>query len=172
MYEESDDPRSGVTRAYLDSREGIINMHSLIWNQFGSENYTDMLRYAWHNTDPHWSIDEINNRPMPRGVLDIQFKTDKTRCDQKDHITNTTCSRPAFIRCSHCGKILCLHQFMERVCIHNINEERAGPSGTSQAHMIDSDSDDDYHPNLFRHREITTSSTTTESPYGDRELAK
>lgn len=50
---ESDDPRSGVAKGYLTSRGGVINTHSLIWDQFQSEVYTDMLRYAWHNTDPH-----------------------------------------------------------------------------------------------------------------------
>lgn len=146
LFEESDDPRSGVGRDELNSRESTISFHSIIWNQFGSEAYTDMLRYSWHNTDPHWSVDEMVARPMPRGVLNIQFEFNQTQCQHHDHTTNDRCSRPAFIKCAHCGKILCLKHFLDRACFHEVNEERAGPSGVT--------------------RSTTTTTTTTKKPYG------
>lgn len=91
LHEESDDPRAGVPRAYLIRREGIINYHSLVWNQFASEAYTDMIRYAWHNTDPYWSVDELRARPPPPRVIDIQFTFDHTTCQH--HEPNGTCTR-------------------------------------------------------------------------------
>lgn len=69
IFEASIDPRNEYPIANLTSRWGAINLHSLIWNQFGSEAYTDMIRYAWHNTDPHFSTDEMR-RPAPRGVIE------------------------------------------------------------------------------------------------------
>lgn len=175
IFEESADPRSGVAREYLSSRAGIINTHSLVWNQFGSENYTDMLRFAWHNTDPDFSVDELT-RPLPvRGVIDIQFNLNETRCQHKEATSNSTCSRPAFIRCSYCGKVMCLKHFIDRACFHEIETERAGPSG-EHTHRTTPDSlDDDYDdfdPEMFRRladrstSTTTTSTSTTMRPYG------
>lgn len=162
IIEESADPRAGISREHLTSREGIISTHSLIWNQFGSEAYTDMIRYAWHNTDPHWSTDEFTNRPPPRGVLAIQFSLKGTRCEHREHDSNSLCQRPAFIMCSHCGKALCLKHFMERSCFHEVSRERAGPSGASQSHHVSSEyDDDDFDPDIFSRQRSTSTTTTT-----------
>lgn len=145
VFEAAMDPSSGVPISYLTSREGIINTHSLIWNQFASEAYTDMLRYAWHNTDPHWSFDEMVNHPKPRGVIEIQFENlNASKCQHHDH-DEGPCQRPAYIRCAHCGKNLCIKHFLDRVCFHEIDDgERAGPSGVTRPPRptYDSDSDD------------------------------
>lgn len=168
IYEAALDPSSGVSISSLDSRDGLINAHSLIWNQFGSESYTDMIRHSWHNTDPHYSLDELSRRPPPRGVIDIQFTFDQTRCQHHDHETNTTCSRPAFLKCSHCGKILCLKHFLDRVCFHESNEDRARPSGTQAISIVQTSGDDtehdDFDPDLFRNRPIRPSSTSAQPP--------
>jgi len=37
--------------ADVTSRDGIINLHSLLHDQFSSEKYRDMILYAWRNTD-------------------------------------------------------------------------------------------------------------------------
>lgn len=98
--------------AEITSREGHINVHSLIWNQFGSPAYRDMIRRAWHNTDPEFNVTELSRQPVAV-VRDIQFSFPPgSQCQHAGH------SRPAFIRCSHCGKLLCLQHFLERVCFH------------------------------------------------------
>ena len=112
---------------YLSSREGILNMHSLIWGQFSSEAYTDMLRYSWRHTDPAYSAEELAAQPVPPMVQEIQFNFDASkRCEAFD------CPSLAFIKCSHCGRLHCLHHFLQRVCYHDSEWDedigRAGPS--------------------------------------------
>lgn len=99
----------------VTSRAGIMNMHSLAWNQLSSPAYRDMIRHAWHNTDPDYSIDELQSRPPGRMVQEIQYGFDHS--DNCQH--HTGCDRHAFIRCAHCGKLLCLHHFLERSCFHD-----------------------------------------------------
>lgn len=41
------------------SRAGIINIYSLVFNQFNSTRYHVMIRYCWHDTDPESSLDEL-----------------------------------------------------------------------------------------------------------------
>lgn len=140
----------------VTSREGIINLHSLIWNQFGSEAYTDMLRYAWRNTDESFDNSELSVRPPPPMVQEVQFNFHGSK---KCEVSN--CSSHAFIRCSHCRKYLCLQHFLERKCFHAVNDQRAGPSSDTEAgpsgtkpmreeypHLFDDD-DDDFDPDLF-----------------------
>lgn len=47
------------------TRSGVINMHSLVYNQLQSYAYQDMMRYAWHKTDPGFRMDELAIRPRP-----------------------------------------------------------------------------------------------------------
>lgn len=150
----------------VTSRDGIINLHSLIWNQFGSEAYTDMLRYAWRNTDPSFENRELSVRPPPPMVQEIQFNFDGGK---KCEIPN--CNQHAFIRCSHCKKHLCLNHFLGRKCFHPVEEQRAGPSGQSSSasrpepsregtsraredypQLFDEEDDDDFDPDLFANR--------------------
>lgn len=102
-------------------REGIINMHSLIWDQFQSPAYRDMLRAAWHNTDPAYDIEELGRNP-PARVNEIQFVFDKP---QECEIAN--CTHQAFIRCAHCGKHMCLSHFLSRVHNHIDNPAVEAP---------------------------------------------
>lgn len=97
---------------FITNRAGIINMHSLIWNQFGAPAYRDMLRYAWHSTDPNFNEEELDRYP-PAMVQDIQFDFEGGQmCEVPG------CTDHAFIRCSHCHKYLCLKHLFERVCFH------------------------------------------------------
>lgn len=145
--------------SYVSSREGIVNIHSLIYNQISSENYTDMVRYSWHKTDPSFHVNEMSIRPVPRMVAEIQFDGVSGKCEHHDS-QNGTCTKQAFIRCSHCGKKLCIHHFLQRVCFHsNDGQMRAGPSGSTtqqrQQQISDTDDDDDdsdFDPDLFRNR--------------------
>lgn len=106
------------------SRKGLINMHSLIHNQFQSLVYRDMLRYAWRGTDRSYTSAELDQgRSPPRMVQDIQFDFDKGL--RREH---QPCNNYAFLRGSNCGKVMCLHQFLARSCFH---DQIAGPSGVS-----------------------------------------
>lgn len=98
--------------------EGIINLQSSIWNQFNSPLYNDMLRYSWRHTDPNFDYErDLMNNP-PQKVKGIQFTFDKTKkCEVEG------CENPAFIKWSHCGKLLCLHHFMYRTSVHNHESE-------------------------------------------------
>lgn len=111
----------------LERRETIINMHSLVWNQFDAEAYTDMLRYAWRHTNPAYGVDELALRPVPPMVQELQFNFDASqRCQVP------ICTAHAFIKCAHCGKLICLQHFLERTCFHDENDgPRAGTSADS-----------------------------------------
>ena len=113
-------------RDYISSREGILNMHSLVWNQFDSEAYTDMLRYAWRHTDLAYSVEELAARPVPPMVQELQFNFDASKKCQ----AYNNCTNHAFIKGSHCGRLLCLNHLLQRVCFHAEENEspRAGPS--------------------------------------------
>lgn len=95
----------------ITARDGIINMHSLVWNQFSAKAYTDLHRYAWHNTDPRFEREELVLDP-PNTVRKIQFNFPRGTCEVDD------CTKDAFIRCAHCGKQMCLLHFLTRTCFH------------------------------------------------------
>ena len=170
VFEEALDPRSNVSLDYLTSREGIINLHSLLWNQFGSEAYTD-IRYAWHNTDPRWSVDELRRRPPVPMVNEIQFGPNSTKsCGHFGQGQWTPCNRLAFMTCSHCGTPLCLKHFLERVCFHHVYETRAGTSGShSNRNEVtpqpDDSEDEDIDGNRFcwRHSSARTTLPSNET---------
>lgn len=101
----------------ITSREGIMNMQSLVWNQFSSPAYQDLIRHAWHNLDPLYDASlELSNDP-PNTVRKIQFSFPRGKCQVED------CNHDAFIRCSHCGRLLCFHHFLDRKCFHHSHEE-------------------------------------------------
>lgn len=84
-----------------------------------------MILYAWRNTDPEFdATKEMRNVP-PKMVADIQFNFNSTaQCERSN------CDRHAFIRCAHCGKLLCLQHFLERTCFHNLSRVRRSLDGS------------------------------------------
>lgn len=98
----------------VTSRNGTINLHSLIWNQFAAPIYSDLLRSGWHNTDPDYSTDELVLGNPPPTVDEIQFSVDAgiDRCEVDE-------SLPAYLRCAHCGCLLSLDGFLDRSCSHD-----------------------------------------------------
>lgn len=96
----------------VTSREGILNLHSLLHDQISSTQYTDMIEYAWKNTDPAFNTSELTNSPQ-KMVNDIQFNFDQAGKCQK-----ANCTEHAFVKCLHCGKLLCLKHFLKRTCFH------------------------------------------------------
>lgn len=123
----------------VTSRDGIINMHSLIWNQFSAPAYQHMHRYAWRHLDIEFSVSELARGPKPRVVQDIQFNFNSSlTCEHQN------CSRYAFNRCAHCGKHLCRDHFLQKSCFHDEEvNSGAGPSGVTRRPNLPFDSDDD-----------------------------
>lgn len=107
----------------VTSREGIINIQSLIHNQLSSPLYSDMIRYAWRNTDPSFNRSELQNFP-PRMVNSIQFEFDDTAKCAKE-----SCDRHAFVRDTNTGKLFCFHHFLDRSFLNN---SHASPNNSSQ----------------------------------------
>lgn len=54
------------------------------------------------------------------------------------------CNHPAFIRCAHCGRVLCLEHFLERTCFHSPSERGIAPyySNSSTVDELEHDDDD------------------------------
>lgn len=117
----------------VTSRAGIVNLQSLIHNQLTSPKYRDMIRYAWHHTDPSFNISELENYP-PKMVTAIQFDVDdRQKCAKRG------CENYAFLKCSHCGKPMCLHHFLERECFHGVARPRRDLADTCPGDSSDGD---------------------------------
>lgn len=95
----------------ITSREGLIRLHSHMWDQFSSPIYRDMQRYAWKHADQHYVDQELIFGPPPRMVQYVHFDLDHSR---KCEVSG--CSHRAFIRCSHNGLFACLGHFMDGKC--------------------------------------------------------
>ena len=105
--------------ASVTSREGILNLQSLLHDQLSSPKYRDMLLYAWRNTDPNFNATSEMGTVPPRMVNHIQFDFDAAElCQRQD------CRNHAFLKCSHCGRLICLNHFLERVCFHRQRAKR------------------------------------------------
>lgn len=112
----------------ISTREGIVNMHSLIWNQFNSPAYDAMHRWCWHKTDLNYN--ETERGELPLMVRAIQFAFVEPTCSHEN------CQCEPFIRCSHCGRVLCLRQFLERTCFHERQENSSEPVDRAEALRI------------------------------------
>lgn len=106
--------------ANITSREGAIRLHSLVWTEFSAIDYQDMLRYAWRKTDQNFVDEELNKGPPPPMVHDIQFNFDRSQeC-------SCNCTRKAFLKCAHTGRVVCLRHFMSGKCRPNVSESDPG----------------------------------------------
>lgn len=148
----------------ITSREGIINLMSIIYNQLQSPAYYDLWRYAWRHTDPLFTMDELSQNP-PANVNSIQFDFDPS---DSCHVEN--CTEEIVMRSSHDGSTYCLTHLLQRRSIVNINED----SGIIDVHFpkgiedeVDDEDDEDIflYPSMEMEKERTTS--TTPQPFID-----
>lgn len=96
----------------LTTRTGIINLQSLVHNQLSSPAYRDIIKYSWRKVDTAFNSSEMTKYPPPNANA-LQFdRKNNARCGAAN------CTKGGLLRCSHCGKILCLHHFLERECFH------------------------------------------------------
>lgn len=94
-------------------------MLSLIWNQFQSPAYEDMLRYAWRNTDPGYSSEELTmgaSKPKLTSAMQFGFEAG-SKCQRNG------CPNYAFVRCSYCDRLVCVDHFLNRTCFHDTPDE-------------------------------------------------
>lgn len=94
---------------------GILNMHSLLCNQFQAPVYNDMLRITWRITDLGFSNEELtlgNRKAALTKAIQFDFRGD-LRCQEAN------CTNYAFVRCAHCNKLLCSSHFLNRTCFHD-----------------------------------------------------
>lgn len=122
----------------ITKRWGIIDMHSVIWNQLSAPVYRDMILWGWRNIDPEFSVDELERGAPPPRVFDVQFGLKRSHyCEVEG------CSNKAILKCAHCGKKLCLEHFLKRVCFHTPSTNSTEQSSLYRRHEHDDDEDDD-----------------------------
>ena len=94
---------------HLAQRNNIIRLQSIIHNQLSSPVFVPMIRYAWFKS----GYTDVDPRPF-QSVTQVCFKFKQDYCDVH------SCDQYAFIRCSHCSKILCFQDFFVNFHIHDI----------------------------------------------------
>lgn len=120
----------------LTTRAGIINLQSLVFNQLSSPAYRDLIRYSWRKADVTFNKTELTKFP-PLNANAIQFDKNRgARCGVQH------CEKSSLLRCSHCGKPLCLHHFLDRTCFHEGSPNRL-PDFIRGVAMREDDLDDD-----------------------------
>lgn len=133
---------ANITKEVI-TREGIINFQSLIYNQFSSPAYTDLIKHSWHNTDPEFYRHERRNKPD--NVLRIQFgKEPGTKCSVRG------CQNLAFTICAWCKRPLCIHHFLNRTCFHTTNSNYNSSTASYDSDEFDDDWSDDDELTFFQ----------------------
>lgn len=123
----------------ITSREGILNMQSLVWNQFSAASYRDLIRFSWRKLDRSFSASELTTRGKPRRTKQIQFNFGPgALCEEEG------CTRPAFVKCAHCGKFLCTAHFLNRTCFHEFEEHDEQDLMLESEEVGENDFDDDF----------------------------
>lgn len=145
--------------ANVTNRWGIINMHSLIWDQLSSPIYADMIRNGWRHTDFDFRSTELLTG-QSRSVEQLQFTPARTH----------TCSVPgcterAMLRCSHCGRPLCIHHFLERTCFHHHDHDHEHDHGEEELDFEEEGDDQiDFDDALFDEDLWHAGGTSTQPP--------
>ena len=85
----------------------FIKIHSLVHNQLTAEAFGPMLKYAWYKSGYC-----VSNPGKFKNVNEVCF-------DKNAILGNCVhCEDTAFIKCAHCDKILCLEDFLSKICWH------------------------------------------------------
>ncbi|CAF2112656.1 unnamed protein product [Rotaria magnacalcarata] len=84
----------------IAARNNVLKMHSLIHNQLTARKFISMIKYSWYSSG--YLLDD----PGPfQNAQDVCFSFDNDLCSFSE------CDDFAFIRCSHCSRILCFAHF-------------------------------------------------------------
>jgi hypothetical protein len=115
------------------SRSGLMNIHSLVYNQFSAPLYADLIRHGWRNLDRlqpgERNVDALSTEPL-------QFSFNPARRCQ---VAN--CTHFGFVQCAHCGKVLCIDHFLNRTHFHEDSPQpsTSGSSGGSSSEDLEVD---------------------------------
>lgn len=128
----------------ITSREGVITLMSIIYNQLQAPAYRDLFRFAWRHTDANYSSDELTNNP-PANVKSIQFSYDPA---SKCKISN--CTEDVVIQSSYNRDHFCLTHFLAGESVHTVDleddmismDEPFGPS-TREDNIVEIEEDED-----------------------------
>lgn len=132
------------SRRSLRTREELINLHSLLYNQFQAPAYRDMLRYSWHSTGERndFNLNElecpitVRGETRPRVLRHINFNLERGHsCDVPG------CRAKAFLKCAHCGKHLCFDHFIRRTCFHGPGQSLNPLIGGLDCHNQDAENE-------------------------------
>lgn len=124
----------------VTTRQGALNMHSLVWNQFSAAPFADLIRYGWQNAD----ID-FNQRELMRNKREFTVNSINFGHDPSEHCEVEGCNEYAYIRCAHCQKLLCIHHFLNRTCYHDVDLEVSYEELRFRNwYDLDDDADDDF----------------------------
>lgn len=90
-------------------RRIVLKMHSLVYNQFQAPVFKPMLKYAWIKSG-YTQFDEEESYEF-LNVKQLLFNEIGT-CSE--------CEEVSFIKCAHCGILLCFSHFLHSFHYHNI----------------------------------------------------
>lgn len=107
----------------LAERDNIITMQSLVHNQFSSDRFVPMGRFAWYAA----GLRDDDPGPFETAAA-ILFPRDLGKCECG------SCAEKAFIRCSHCRVDLCFSHFFVAYHTHLTDEADAvsSPGGREE----------------------------------------
>jgi len=92
----------------LHTRQNVIKMHSLIYNQLQAPVFNALGQYAW------FSCTYLKERVQFQSVNDKCFNADYDKCEQD------RCTDESFMQCAHCNLYLCLNHSLVQLHFHNV----------------------------------------------------
>lgn len=92
-----------------NNRSFIIKMHAVVYNQFQSNKFKKMILYAWKKSG--YTIDVEALGDGFENATQVLFKDKGKTCA-------FSCNSPAFLKCSHCDKAICLDHLLLNDPIH------------------------------------------------------
>jgi len=91
----------------LKNRNNLLRMHSLVYNQLQSQDFTPMLKYAWYVS----GYTEVRAGKF-LNLKEILFDFENEDCDE------SMCQNQAFIKCAYCKMHLCFEDFFVKNHYH------------------------------------------------------
>lgn len=85
----------------IHCRNFIINIHSIVYNQFSSPAFIPMVKYAWYSSG------FIEEKPVFKNASEVLFDIIdfNTKCNKLN------CLQIPFMKCSFCEEIYCFNHF-------------------------------------------------------------
>lgn len=111
-----------------------MNLQALVFDQLSYPSYQDLFKYSRRKTGPKFDRSELSKFPPANSNLSQFGKDRRPKC----HI----CGKQSILRCSDCGKSLCLDHFLEGTCFHFNSTQRVSDF-VRHLNVTEDDLDDD-----------------------------